>query len=132
MLVLYFASQGYSVRYTTNGDISDIKKSLSIDKENKEVIFLDDCLGQHYFNLKETKGSELTSLASFVKMHNNKILILNSRLTILNEAKERDTPFNNFFKNQKIENLTINMDTIIPFEKALIFHNHLVYKNIPI
>ena len=131
MLVLYFASNNYSVRYTTNGDISDIKKSLSIDKENKEVIFLDDCLGQHYFNLKETQGSELTSLANFVKMHKNKILILNSRLTILNEAKERDAPFNIFFEKKNIEKLTINMDTISSLEKALIFYNHLVYKNVP-
>jgi len=131
MLVLYYASQEYSVRYTTNGDISDIKKSLSIDKDNKEVIFLDDCLGQHYFNLKETQGNELTSLANFVKMHENKILILNSRLTILNEAKERDTAFNIFFENKKIDELTINMDTINLLEKALIFYNHLVSKNIP-
>lgn len=29
MLVLYYASQNYTVRYTTNGDISDIKRALS-------------------------------------------------------------------------------------------------------
>ena len=81
--------------------------------------------------MKETQGNELTSLANFVKLHENKILILNSRLTILNEAKERDITFNNFFGKKKIENLIINMDTISPLEKALIFYNHLVFKNVP-
>jgi len=131
MLVLFYASSGYSVRYTTNGDISDLKKSLSESKEFKEIVLLDDCLGQHYFNMKETQENELTSLVKFVKLHENKILILNSRLTILNEAKERYEPFKLFLENKKINELTINMDTISHLEKAKIFYNHLKYKNIP-
>jgi hypothetical protein len=131
MLVLFYATLGYSVRYTTNGDISDLKKSLSGSKEIKEIVLLDDCLGQHYFNMKETQENELTSLVKFVKLHENKILILNSRLTILNEAKERYEPFKLFLENKKINELTINMDTISHLEKAKIFYNHLVSKNIP-
>lgn len=128
MLVLYYASQGYAVRYTTNGDISDIKRALSTQKE---IILLDDCLGQHYFNMKETQESELTSLVKHIKMHENKKLILNSRITILNEAKERYEPFNLFFKEKKIDELTINMDSISSLEKAKIFYNHLIFKHIP-
>jgi hypothetical protein len=131
MLLLYYGTQGYSVRYTTNGDISDLKKSLSASKEIKEAILLDDCLGQHYFNMKETQENELTSLVKFVKVHDNKILILNSRLTILNEAKERYESFKLFLANKKIDELIINMDTINPLEKAKIFYNHLVSKNVP-
>jgi hypothetical protein len=128
MLVLFYATLGYSVRYTTNGDISDIKKSLS---GNKEVILLDDCLGQHYFKMKETQENELTSLIKFIKFHENKILILNSRLTILNETKERNESFKLFLEKKYIDELTINMDTITHLEKAKIFYNHLIYKNIP-
>ncbi|MDT3699323.1 MAG: restriction endonuclease [Thermincola sp.] len=82
MLVLYYATQGYRVRYTTNGDITDIKKSLSSDKECKEIVLLDDCLGQHYFNMKHTQENELLSLIKYVKLSKNKKLILNSRITI--------------------------------------------------
>lgn len=128
MLALYYASQGYSVRYTTNGDITDIKRVLSTEKE---IVLLDDCLGQHYFNMKETQESELTSLVKYIKMHENKKLILNSRITILNEAKERFEPFNLFFKEKKINELTINMDSINSVEKAKIFYNHLICKHIP-
>jgi hypothetical protein len=81
--------------------------------------------------MKETQENELTSLVKFVKVHENKILILNSRLTILNEAKERYESFKLFLANKKIDELTINMDKINPLEKAKIFYNHIVSKNVP-
>ncbi len=131
MLVLYYATQGYRVRYTTNGVITDIKKSLSGDRECKEIVLLDDCLGQHYFNMKHTQESELLSLIKYVKLSKNKKLILNSRITIFNEAKERSLEFNIFIQEKKIRNFTINMDEITSLEKAKIFYNHLIYKRIP-
>ncbi|MEG2288425.1 MAG: restriction endonuclease [Clostridium sp.] len=131
MLVLYYATQGYRVRYTTNGDISDIKKSLSSEKECKEIILLDDCLGQHYFNMKHTQENELLSLIKYVKLSKTKKLILNSRITILNEAKERSIDFNIFFREKKIRSFTINMNEITQLEKAKIFYNHLIYRCIP-
>lgn len=131
MLVLYYASKGYRVRYSTNGSISDIKRSLSREKDLKEIILLDDCLGQHYFKMKENQENELTGLMKYVQMHKNKVLVLNSRITILNEACEQYETFNLFFKEKKIDKLTINMDTIRDIEKAKIFYNHLIYKKVP-
>ncbi|OAM92461.1 Restriction endonuclease [Pelosinus fermentans] len=131
MLVLYYATQGFRVRYTTNGDITDIKKSLSHEKECKEIVLLDDCLGQHYFNMKHTQENELLSLIKYVKLSKNKKIILNSRITIFNEAKERSRDFNIFFQEKKIRNYTIDMDDISLIEKAEIFYNHLISKCIP-
>ncbi|QUH20385.1 restriction endonuclease [Alkaliphilus sp. B6464] len=131
MLVLYFSVQGYRVRYTTNGDMTDIKNSLSSDKDSKEIVLLDDCLGQHYFNMKNTQEGELLSLIKFVKLFKNKKIILNSRITIFNEAKDRSYEFKMFFQEKKIRNHTINMEDITPLEKAKIFYNHLIYKRIP-
>ena len=131
MLVLYFAVQGYRVRYTTNGDITDIKKSLSSDKDCKEIVLLDDCLGQNYFNMKDTQESELLSLIKFVRIFQNKKIILNSRITIFNEAKDKSYEFKMFFQEKKIKNHTINMDDITALEKAKIFYNHLIFKRIP-
>lgn len=131
MLVLYFATQGYRIRYTTNGDIANIKNSLSHDKEQKEVVLLDDCLGQHYFKMKQSQEDELLSLIKYTKLFANKKLILNSRITIFNEAKERSYEFNNFFEQKKVVNYIINMDEITSLEKAKILYNHLKLKNIP-
>ncbi|ETT55407.1 AAA ATPase [Paenibacillus sp. FSL R7-269] len=131
MLVLYFATQGYRIRYTTNGDIANIKNSLSHDKEQKEVVLLDDCLGQHYFNMKQSQEDELLSLIKYTKLYTNKKLILNSRITIFNEAKERTYEFSNFFEQKKMVNYIINMDEITLLEKAKILYNHLKLKKIP-
>lgn len=132
MLVLYFSQQlEYRVRYTTNGSISDIKKSLSMNKELKEIILLDDCLGQHYFNLSDTTTTELQSLIEYVKVNKNKKLILNSRITIFNEAKEKYPAFNEYIQRKKIQEFVINMDEISLLEKGKIFYKHLKSKNIP-
>lgn len=131
MLILYFANKDYRVRYTTNGDITDIKRSLSGDSNCKEIVLLDDCLGQHYFNMKESQENELISLVKYIKMNPNKMLILNSRITIYNEAKERSEEFKIFVQGEKIKIHTINMDLISKVEKARIFYNHLVSKNVP-
>ena len=89
MLAIYYASKGYRIRYTTNGDISDIKNAISTQKDLPEIILLDDCLGQHYFRMKETQGNELLSLVKYVTCHKNKKLIMNSRVTIFQQAKEQ-------------------------------------------
>ena len=52
MLVLYFASKGYRVRYTTStSDLQELKKSLARSAETKEIILIDDCFGQAYFDM---------------------------------------------------------------------------------
>ena len=40
MVALYYASQGYQVRFTTDGSIMDLKKSISESEEEKELIIL--------------------------------------------------------------------------------------------
>lgn len=131
MLALFFASIGYRIRYTTNGNIKDLKQSISVDKEQKEVIILDDCLGQHYFNMKSTQENELISLIKYILMNKNKILILNSRVTIFNEAQKRSQDFKMFIEDEKINLFIINMDKTSNKDKGLIFYNHLYYKKFP-
>ena len=60
MLALYFANQGYRIRYTTDGsDLASLKKSLLQASTQREIILLDDCFGQAYFTMKETQENEL-------------------------------------------------------------------------
>lgn len=131
MIVLYYASLGYRIRYTTNGDISDIKRALSIDRDEKEIILLDDCLGQYYFNMNYTQENELISIIKHVKNNKNKKIILNSRVTILNEAIERSLEFENFIINKKINSYIMDMDKMGTIERARILYNHLYFNNVP-
>ena len=69
--------------------MASLKKALSQSSDVKEIILLDDCFGQAYFNMKETQENELLALIKCIKMSSNKILIMNSRVTIYQEATWR-------------------------------------------
>lgn len=131
MLLLKMVDKGYRARYSTNGNISDIKKSLSVNSDLKEIILLDDCLGQYYFNLNQSIESELISLIDYVKMHPNKLLIMNSRITIYNEAKSRSLNFEYLDEGNKIKKYIINVNELSKFDKARILYNHFSAQKLP-
>lgn len=132
MLVLYYASQGYRVRFTTDGsNLSGLKKALSESPNVKEVILLDDCFGQAYFSMKATQESELLSLIKHIKMNGNKILIMNSRVTIFKEAGERSSSMLKSFENKECRVFTLDLNRMSDLEKAKIFYNHLFFNDVP-
>ncbi|MEK6448402.1 restriction endonuclease [Priestia aryabhattai] len=131
MLASAFVKEGYIIRYTTDGQVSNIKNVISEDPNVKEVILLDDCLGQYYFNLKKGQDRELISLMQYIKQHKNKVLILNKRVTIFNEAKRARLEFRRHLEKNKLPLRTINMEDISIEEKAEIFYNHLLKNKIP-
>lgn len=122
MLLLHFVKQGYRVRYSSNGEIAELKSSVTSNKDVKEIIFLDDCLGQYYFKLREGHDQELLSLIKHIDLYKNKVLILNSRVTILNEALNAFEELERYFGLEKITLRKINMNEISIVEKAKIFY----------
>ena len=131
MLAFYFVKKGYQIRYSTNGIISDLKKSLQENKDLKEVLFLDDCLGQYYLKLRDFQDRELISLMKYIDISENKILILNSRITVLNEAQAKSRQLKQYLKDEKVQIQNINMNNITVMEKAMIFYNHLLKNQVP-
>jgi len=131
MVALYYASQGYQVRFTTDGSIINLKKSISESEEEKELIILDDCLGQAYFKIKENQENELISLIKYVSRHLNKKIIMNSRITIYNEAKEHSGLFAEFFDDKESLIKCIDMNNLSIENKGKIFFNHLYFKDVP-
>lgn len=131
MLAFYFVKKGYQIRYSTNGMISDLKKSLQDNKDLKEVLFLDDCLGQYYLKLKDMQDRELISLMKYIELSENKILILNSRITVLNEAQVQSRSLKQYIEDEKVQIHKINMNNTKTEEKAMIFYNHLVKNRVP-
>ena len=131
MLAIYYASKGYKIRYTTNGDIGDIKNAISTQKDLSEIILLDDCLGQHYFKMKETQGKELLSLVKYVACHKNKKLIMNSRVTIFQQAKEHVIEFKQYAEDERFKIKILDMGKLSLLDKGRIFHNHIYFKGLP-
>lgn len=131
MLALAFVAEGYRIRYTTNGELSDLKRALSADRKRKELIVLDDCLGQHYFKMQETKENELLALVKYIMHNPNKLLIMNSRVTIFHEARERSCDFRYFMDDENIKIRKLEMNGLDEEEKGWIFYNHLYFSGIP-
>ncbi|KLI14025.1 restriction endonuclease [Brachyspira hyodysenteriae] len=127
MLVLFYLEKNYNVRYSSDSSIKDIKKSI-LKGKNKEVILIDDFLGQHYLELKENYAKELKTLISHSKTCNKK-LILNTRITIMNEAKNFFIEFNEIIKDN--DTVLIDLNEISNYEKALILYNHMYFSDIP-
>lgn len=132
MLLLHYAASGYRVRYTTNvTDLNSLKSSLSRDPEVKEVILLDDCFGQAYFEMKSGQSTELVSLIKYVKHHPSKMLILNSRVTIFREARERHRDLVRSLDRNDFNVFVLDMSNLSAEEKAKILYNHLAFSGIP-
>lgn len=132
MLVLHYVNLGYRVRYTSDGaDLASLKKALSISPETKEVILLDDCFGQAYFSMKETQENELLTLIKYVKSNSNKILIMNSRVTIYQEATERTPQLQKSLDKKEYKAFILDISEISHIEKAKILYNHLFFCGVP-
>lgn len=132
MLVLKYISEGYRLRFSTDtSDLNTLKKSLSLSRDTKEVILLDDCFGQYYFKMKSSQDSELTYLINLVKISPKKVLILNSRLTILNEAKSLSHELEKCFCSEDIHIHVIDMNRMSILDKAKILYNHLFFSDLP-
>ena len=131
MLVLYYAAIKYKVRYTTNTtDLQSLKKSISQSPNEKEIILIDDCFGQAYFQMKDSQNEELLSIIKYINLSTNKRLILNSRVTIYQEARERSLELVKSFDNDEYKVYVIDMNNISNIEKAKILYNHLSFNNV--
>jgi len=131
MLLFKYASNNFKIRYSTNGNISEIKNVLSKSPDEPEIILLDDFLGQHYIKIDDKSPTEINSLISFIKRNKNKRLILNSRITILNEAIQRNFDFELLMEKSKEQRYLIDLDIMSDLEKARILYNHLYFSKLP-
>ncbi len=128
MLIFTYAAMDYRVRYTTDvTDLASLKKSLSQDRNRKEIILLDDCFGQAYFEMKSSQGGELVSLIKYVNASDNKILILNSRITIYQEAKKRTPELIKSLEYNEFKVQVVDMSVMPKLDKAKILYNHMYF-----
>lgn len=130
MIALSYSRDGYKIKYVANNGMVDLKNSLSVDENEKELVLVDDCLGQLYFNLSERQGHELLSLIVYISTHENKKMILNSRVTVFNEATESFMHFKRFVDKKKNYIRYINVDDLTVNEKAMILYNKLYHNGI--
>ena len=132
MLVLHYAASKYQVRYTSDvTDLGSLKRSISQDPNKKEIILLDDCFGQAYFEMRSEQSTALVELIKYVKRRPNKILILNSRVTIFHEAQQRQQKLAQSLDRDDFKVFLLDVNNLSDVEKAKIFYNHISFSGIP-
>lgn len=126
MLALRYVAKGYRLIYTTDANVATIKNLLSHDPTSKEFILLDDFLGQSYWKASEARPKEIEFLIAHCARFPNKRLVLNSRITILNDIRAKESDFDLFLDNRRKSEYLIDVDAMSSYEKARILHSHLV------
>lgn len=131
MLALASAADGYTVRYSSDNDAQKIKRVMAADGGLKEVVILDDFLGQRVLDVTGNGLKNITSLVSYVKRNENKRLILNSRFTILNEAKHNSDDFLRLIGKMRNSIRVVNSNELSDLDKARVLRSNLKYWNVP-
>lgn len=130
MIILEYLNLGYKLIYASTNNLQSVKEAIIESTEANQIIFLDDFLGQHYLKIDEQKTSELRTLISYVRTLKNTKLILNSRITIINEASLKDNKFKELHEKYSDYEIKITDDSISKYEKGEILSNHLLNNNV--
>lgn len=123
-------NKDYILRY---GQCNDIKQIIETTKLNndKEVIYIDDFLGQTMAEIDRSKIEELKVLLYGVRKFKNKKIILNCRITILNKAMREQIEFKKLFTDLGIYEYLIDTSKITDLNKANIIFNTIKRYKVP-
>ena len=129
MLIRYLLISNKEYRLTTvsNNDLSKLIESVQ-QNDNPEIIFLDDFLGQTSLSISDKLINELKSLLKLTRIYKNKKIILNSRITILNKAKNEKQEFEKLMDEIGIKECLIDVNELTKLDRARILYN-LMYHN---
>ncbi|MCI9129237.1 MAG: hypothetical protein HFJ65_02800 [Eggerthellaceae bacterium] len=131
MLALSSAAENYTVLYSASGSASEIKDALSSSEDAKELVVLDDFLGQSYLDVNDRELDNVMSLINYVRHSKNRRLILNSRFTILNDAKARKPDFVRMINTMDEQVCIVNSEEMTDLDRARILLANLIYGNVP-
>jgi len=111
---------------------SNYKELIQVlNKDDYEIIILDDFLGQSYLEKSNDQINEIISIIDYVKINPKKYLILNSRLNVLSDAKIKNEKFSRILDSLNDNNYVIDMDNISLLEKAEILFNLHYFNGVP-
>ncbi|MGF7232375.1 restriction endonuclease [Arachidicoccus sp.] len=90
MVTYQFLAQEYQLVYI-NKDIAEADDVFTKDKDARQLFYFDDFLGRTHLELLNHTGSSESSIVNFIEkiqFSRNKYLIMTTRTTILNDARE--------------------------------------------
>ena len=106
-------------------DIDNINDAFSVfNKEEKQVFYFDDFLGENYLNAIENKqATNIVKFMNNIKKDKTKRFILTSRTNIFNQGLALSDTFRS--KNIENEEFIIKIESLKDIDKAYILYNHV-------
>lgn len=117
-------NSGSRVIYSSLSDYNQLLSNLDKLSKIKEIIYIDDFLGQSCVALASDKIKSIKLLLSYVSNHDNVYLIINSRTSVVKEAKHIDDDISDRFDD--LVNIDIQAKDYTKIEKAQILYSHIV------
>ena len=131
MIALQLIKADYKIIYSSCNNIDRIKKAIEDNCENT-LFILDDFLGQRCLDIDSSKMRELVTLLRYTSKLKNCYTVLNSRISILNEAKRIDDPFKKFIDSMRASIVLIDTREMTLLDKARIMLANLSFEKVPV
>lgn len=131
MIALQFIKADFKVIYSSCNNIDRIKSAIEDDCENT-LFILDDFLGQRCLDVDSSRMRELITLLRYTSKLKNCYAVLNSRISIMNEAKRVDDPFNKYIDSIRAGIVLIDTTEMTLLDKARITLANLSFEKVPL
>lgn len=131
MLALQMSAAGYRVLYSSCYELEGVISAASPDSNLPELIVLDDFLGQNFLDVDSKLLRLISSLLFMVKKSDKRKIILNSRISILNEAGRKDDSFHRLIRKLDDQLVVIDTSSMALLDKARILLSNLRFENVP-
>lgn len=130
MVTYQFLAQEYQLIYI-NKDIAEADDLFTKDKDSRQLFYFDDFLGRTHLELLNHTGSSESSIVNFiekVQFSRNKYLIMTTRTTILNDAREHLEKIRH--ARLDLEKKEIRLSDYNLKDKGQILYNHIFHADI--
>jgi len=130
MVTYQFLAQQYQLVYI-NKDIAEADEIFTKDKDSRQLFYFDDFLGRTHLELLNHTGSSESSIVNFiekVQFSRNKYLIMTTRTTILNDAREHLEKIRQ--ARIDLEKQEIRLSDYNLRDKGQILYNHVFHADI--
>lgn len=130
MLIMEFLRQKPNAKliYASDGNIRSMKKAMNPSGSQIELFFLDDFVGKFVMDLGANQISEITSFIENISQHQNRYIIINSRITVLNKTQNAFASLEK--KLEKTGCCLLEINSLSMRSKAKIFVNHIIKGNV--
>ncbi len=132
ILIDLYKINGYEIIFSSSNNYEDIKMQLENNESSKQIVYLDDFLGQRYTELSSNMITPLNQLINYIQQSNRKKLVINSRITVLNSALSRFENLSLSMHRIREQIYEIDMNKITLEEKAHILISNLKSFRVPV